>query len=255
MLLCFEVIFYPSCGSIIINNPTPEILFLVDFSVIAEKLVRVEDICASSVTVVLNCDDPKLGKVVGYYLWHRKAVDTQYSEKPTCKLFKLNTKFLLSGLAPVTRYVLKVITCDTERETGFCELQFRTGFNPDELINLNAEPVEEESSRSPATNCSTLSNPSSVEDETNHMVPRDNYLAFCGTGDKVSSANLRADTINGLDQGQTMTEREMIALSDDEYCMEIKKDSVMVMHNEVPDCRMVEKENAGNGSKMALPTK
>ncbi|KAI3446639.1 hypothetical protein Pfo_003304 [Paulownia fortunei] len=99
---------------------------------LASKLVRFEDICASSLTVILNFDDSNLGNVVGYSLWHRKADDIDYPVEPTCRLFKPNTKFLLSGLTPATQYFLKVVTIDTDREMGFCEFQFQTGSSQDE---------------------------------------------------------------------------------------------------------------------------
>ncbi|KAL1563566.1 VIN3-like protein 2 isoform X3 [Salvia divinorum] len=139
-------------------------------NVLGPELVRFADIRASSLMVILNSDDLDLGDVDGYTLWHRKANDADYPAEPTCRLFKPNTKFLLSGLASATQYVLKVIALDTDRGAGFCELRFQT---------QNEEPkskiLEVERSESPVTtNCSSLSNPSSVEDETNNTVPCSN---------------------------------------------------------------------------------
>ncbi|KAL2473749.1 VIN3-like protein 2 [Forsythia ovata] len=72
------------------------------------------------------------------------------------------------------------------------------------VANINSMNMEVEQSQSPATNCSTLSIPSSVEDETNNVMPcsnrddnrGDNYLAFCRNAGKSSSANFLNDSIN-----------------------------------------------------------
>ncbi|KAL3819556.1 hypothetical protein ACJIZ3_005461 [Penstemon smallii] len=64
---------------------------------------------------------------------------------------------------------------------------------PSECNITGASHMEIESSQSPAINISSLSNPSSVEDETNNVTGGDNYLPFCRTSDKTSSANLLGD--------------------------------------------------------------
>lgn len=113
-----------------------------------------------------------MGNVDGYTLWHRRADDADYPGEPTCRLFKPNAKFLLSGLIPATQYLLKVVALDTDREAGFRELRFQTR---DEVPKPKILEVERSESESPVTtNCSSLSNPSSIEDETNNTVPRGN---------------------------------------------------------------------------------
>ncbi|XP_057767287.1 VIN3-like protein 2 isoform X2 [Salvia miltiorrhiza] len=139
----------------------------VGCNILGPELVRFEDIRASSLMVILNSDDSDMGNIDGYTLWHRKADDADYPAEPTCRLFKPNAKFLLSGLASATQYVLKVVALDMDREAGFCELRFQTRDEAPESKILQVERSE-----SPVTtNCSTLSNPSSVEDETNNVVP------------------------------------------------------------------------------------
>lgn len=140
---------------------------------LASELVRFEDIRASSLTVILNSDYSNMGNVVGYSLWHRKADDKDYPSEPTCRLFKSNTKFLLSGLSTATEYFLKVVILDTDREMGFHEFQFRTESSQDGARNKNSEIIDLERSQSPATNCSSFSNPSSVEDETSNPMNED----------------------------------------------------------------------------------
>lgn len=89
-------------------------------------------------------------------MWHRKTEDTDYPLKPTCTLFAPSgTKFLLSGLNPSTQYVVKVVLFEGTRELGSKELSFQTS---------------DDNQKSPATNSSSLSNPSSVEDENNNIV-------------------------------------------------------------------------------------
>ncbi|PIN08610.1 hypothetical protein CDL12_18811 [Handroanthus impetiginosus] len=182
---------------------------------LASKLVRFEDVSASSLTVILNSDDSN----IGYCLWHRKADDIDYPSEPTCRLLKPNTKFLLSGLIPATQYFLKLVTLDTDREMGFCEFQFKTGNYQDEVQHPTSKSSEVERSQSQVTNCSTLSNPSSVEDETNNIMPcsnadenrGDHYRPFSGTADKTATAS---DTINCKNQSQKETNGDVISLSD-----------------------------------------
>ncbi|KAK6159080.1 hypothetical protein DH2020_006394 [Rehmannia glutinosa] len=176
-----------------------------DCNALASKLVRIEDIRSSSLTVILNYDDSNVGNVMGYMLWHRKASDIHYPSEPTCRLFAPNMKFLLSSLSPATDYFLKVIILDKDRETGFCEFQFRTGNSENEVQNPNSNSSEVERSQSPATNCSSLSNPSSVEDETNNVSP-------CGNDDEIRGDN----NTNSSDPSRKETNGDVISLLDEE---------------------------------------
>ncbi|KAL6532828.1 hypothetical protein OROGR_013788 [Orobanche gracilis] len=153
-------------------------------STLASKLVRFEDIRDSSLTVNLNYDDSNMENVVGYSLWHRKSYDVVYPPEPTCRLFKLKTSFVLSGLSPATHYFLKVAILNTDGEMGCHEFQFQTG-NPRDVVlgNMNSEV---ETSQSPTINCSSLSNPSSLEDE-------DNYNPYSGSEDKTATQNLLSE--------------------------------------------------------------
>ncbi|XP_042054726.1 VIN3-like protein 2 isoform X2 [Salvia splendens] len=165
---------------------------------LAGNMLQFQETRSSSVALILNSDDSSMGNVVGYMLWHRKAEDKDYPSEPTCRLFAPDTQLLLSNLIPATEYFLKVAVLEKEREIGSLEFQFRTESSEDEMQNLNAKSLEEERSQSPATNCSSLSNPSSVEDENNAVLPcsnedsnrRDNYLRFTRNADKLAASKL-----------------------------------------------------------------
>ncbi|KNA12230.1 hypothetical protein SOVF_127930 isoform B [Spinacia oleracea] len=130
---------------------------------IAPSIIRVESINATAVTVILGPDNSSLSeKNVGYTLWHRKVGDRKKPEQPTCTLFPPQTRFIVSGLSPATEYIFKAISFDNTKELSSSEVRLTT----------NISTLER--SQSPTTNCSTLSNPSSVEDETNNNAPCSN---------------------------------------------------------------------------------
>lgn len=124
---------------------------------ILTPVVKYENICPTSVFVILDFEDRSLAdNLLGYNytIWHRKAQNTDYPSEPTCSLLaRSSTRFLLSSLSPSTQYVLKIILCQKSREFYSREFRFQT----------SNERVER--SQSLATNSSGLSNPSSVEDE------------------------------------------------------------------------------------------
>ncbi|KAK6127083.1 hypothetical protein DH2020_039167 [Rehmannia glutinosa] len=161
---------------------------------LASKLVRFEDIRASSVTVNLSSDDSNMENVVGYSLWHRKANDIDYPTEPTCRL-----KFSSRG------------------------------------AEYKPESLEVERSQSPTTNCSSLSNPSSEEDETNNIIPcnedenrEDNYIPFNGNADKTDKSQKETNP-NG--------------------------DALLIASNkESSNDRMVEETSTDNGSDRPLHT-
>lgn len=142
---------------------------------LAGKFLQFHETRASSVTLILNSDDSNVGNVIGYMMWHRKADDKDYPSEPTFRLFAPDTKLSLSNLSPSTEYLLKVAVLGKDQEIGSREFQFRTEASEEVAQNLNSKM--EERSESPATNCSSLSNPSSVEDENN-------------TGDKTAPSNV-----------------------------------------------------------------
>ncbi|KAL7193845.1 hypothetical protein ACSBR2_025474 [Camellia fascicularis] len=150
-------------------------------NLLASNIIQIEDVCTSSVMVVFGSNDPELGNVAGYTLWYRRAENMDYPSEPS-GMFTPNTRFLLSGLSPATEYVIKVVFFDSTRVLGMCEIQVRTDSAENELPNQPNLAVERSESESPVTNCSGLSNPSSVEDETNNI---DNEIK---NTDKIASA-------------------------------------------------------------------
>ncbi|CAH2056863.1 unnamed protein product [Thlaspi arvense] len=175
------------------------------------NIILFQDVCASSLTVILGSEDPQLENILGYTLWHRKAEDIDYPAEPTCTLFKPNKTFLLSGLNPATEYVFKVVYFDSTGELGTCEVHLQTNSPINE-----APPAKElvvERSESPGSNYSSLSNPSSVEDENNNIAScskknengEDNGHSYCKSIEKFVPANLSneapGDSVSLLEVG------------------------------------------------------
>ncbi|XP_042004604.1 VIN3-like protein 2 [Salvia splendens] len=196
------------------------------------ELVRFEDIRASSIMVILNSDDSDMGGINGYTLWHRKADDKDYPAEPTCRLFKPNTKFLLSGLASATQYILKVVALDRDREPGFCELRFQT-----QDMMPKSKILEVERSESPVnTNCSSLSSPSSVEDETNNTVPSSNI----SDQSQRETTALAGDIISLLDEDCSRAKTSCSLPESDTLMKNSNKGSL--------DAQMAEDTSTDNGS-------
>ncbi|GFZ08682.1 fibronectin type III domain-containing protein [Actinidia rufa] len=172
-----------------------------------QNVIQFVDVCTSSAMMILGSKDPPLGSGMGYTLWHRKAEDMDYPAEPTCTLFTPNTRFLLSGLCPATEYFVKVFCFNSTRNIGKCEAQFRSGADDDVT---NSKNLAVERNESPATNSSSLSNPSSVEDETNNENGKreEPILAYCNNIDteKFASANVSNNVVDcaGTSQGGTL---------------------------------------------------
>lgn len=128
--------------------------------------IRFEDVSTSSVTVIISYEDLHVGKMSGYTLWHRRVDEVDYQAEPTCTLFEPNARFSLSGLSPATPYIFKVVYFDDSKKLRTFEVQMQTCSNE----VPNPKDMEAERTLSPTANCSSLSNPSSVEDESNHNV-------------------------------------------------------------------------------------
>ncbi|CAA2991714.1 VIN3 2 [Olea europaea subsp. europaea] len=229
-----------------------------DHDMLAAQLIRLEDVDVSSLMVILNCADSNLGNVTGYTLWYRKADDADYPAEPTFRLFTPNSRYLLSGLTPDTHYLLKVVPHGSNGDVGMCEVRFQTSSSPNKFSDVNSKSLEVDRSQSPATNCSSLSNPSSVEDETNNVVPcsngddnrEGNYLGYCRNVDKTASINLLNDTNNCSDERQKETTRNAVPLLDEEH----NADDVNIKNKDSSDGQMVKKTSPDNGSNNPRPT-
>ncbi|XP_061361490.1 VIN3-like protein 2 [Gastrolobium bilobum] len=175
-------------------NPT-----IQDAHLLAPNIVRFENVTATTLTVILGSEDRSGENIAGYTLWHRKADDADYPVDPTCTMLLPSRRFSIRGLIPATEYSFKVVSNDS-RELGMCEVQFSTEHGEDEVPNCSAT----ERSQSPVTNCSSLSNPSSVEDETNNSNPysdqtdnrADNYHSYHKDSNQLASGNLSNGAIN-----------------------------------------------------------
>lgn len=171
--------------------------------------------------MVLGTEDVSSGKTVGYRLWHRKTCDTDYPIEPTCILSRPNLTFVVHGLTPSSEYYFKAISFDETGDLGMCEVQVSTASaradDPGCLVI--------ERSQSPVTNFSELSNPSSVEDETNNVMPysdqtdsrTENYLSYCKDTNKIIAANLSKDAINCTNTGGRGPATDSVSLLDEEH--------------------------------------
>lgn len=225
---------------------------------LGSKLICFEDIGASSLKVVLTSDCLNVGNFISYMLWHRKADDGAYPQKPTCRLLP-NTKFFLSGLTPATEYVLKVVTLDKDREVSYREFQFRTVNSEDELRRVNLNSTEVERSQSPATNCSSLSNPSSVDDEANTVMPSStendkrreyHHLPFNGNGTQSAPAGLPGNNKNSFNPCQEITMLHEVSL-EEEHCIRkvncIQNGDATFRNKDMPNGRMIEETTNHHG--------
>lgn len=189
-----------------------------DSNMISPNIVRFVDVHATSVTVILDSEDSSPEDIVGYTLWHRKARDMEYPAEPTCKFIAPNTRFVVTGMTPATKYSFKVVSLNSARDFGMCEVCLSTGSADDEALNSFIT----ERSQSPATNYSSLSNPSSVEDETNNITPYSDQCSNLNYGkdnDKFISTKLCGDALNSTDVGGEGTAAEVVSLLDVEHPM------------------------------------
>lgn len=225
-------------------------------------MIKFEDIQTTSLTVVLHSENLSSEKNVLYTVWHCKADDINYPKEPTCKLFGPNIRFVVRGLTPATEYCFKVVSFDGAKELGTCEVRFSTS-NGDELSNC----LVLERSQSPATNCSSLSNPSSVEDETNNVVlsgdqadnRTDNYLSYCKDTEKIVSASLSngAITCNSIGEGGNLGEQ--VSLLDGDRAMGLvgsmsNSDVVEPDNKPSSEGQIVEDISTDNGSNSPVRT-
>ncbi|KAI4335411.1 hypothetical protein L6164_014056 [Bauhinia variegata] len=252
--LLSERIFHPS------SNPT-----IQETNLVASIMVRFEDVAATSVTVILGSEDPSGEGIIGYTLWHRKAHDIDYPVEPTCTLLLPNKRFSIRGLIPSTKYSFKVVSFSDSRELGMREVHFSTEHGEDEVPNCSAT----ERSQSPVTNCSSLSNPSSVEDETNNSNPysdqtnnrAESYLAYNKNTDKHASGNLSHDAIDSsnIGGGVLRLPADADSLSDKQHTIGISSSlpSSIVLNLEnkqLPDEQVIEDISTDDGMNSAVQT-
>ncbi|XP_068332610.1 VIN3-like protein 2 [Pyrus communis] len=234
-----------------------------DPSFIAPDMVRFEDVHATSLTVVLSSEYPPSEILVGYKLWHRKADDMNYPTEPTATLlFAPKTRFVVTGLTPATEYCFKVTSFNDSRHLGMCEVWSSTSTAGDEVPNCSVT----QRSQSPVTNYSSLSNPSSVEDETNNITAygdqadnrADNYITFCKDTDNTVFADLSNDVVNAnsMDRGPAA---DVISMLDEEHTNGMvgsisKSDVIELERKQSPDCQIVEDISTDNGSNSPART-
>lgn len=230
---------------------------------IAPDMVKFEDVHATSLTMILGYVDSLSEKNVVCTLWHCKARDLNYPKEPTCTLYPPNTRFFVTGLAPATEYSFKVVLFDATTELSTCEVRFSTSTGGEEVHNSSVM----DRSQSPATNCSSLSNPSSVEDETNNINPfsdqaenrADNYLSYCKDSGNIVSTKLSNDAIDCNDTGEEGTPADTISLLDEEHGMRMigsisNSDVLKLDSKQSPDDQIIEDTSTDDGSNTPVRT-
>lgn len=225
----------------------------------ASSMVRFEDVRSTSVTVIFGSKEPSEAGILGYTLWHRKAQDREYPVKSTCTLFAPNTRFVVTGLTPATGYCFKIVCFNGTTELGKCEAQIASACSGDEVQDC----LEIVRSQSPATNCSSFSNPSSVEDETNNISSdqndgrSDNSISCCKGADKSVSMNLcngGTDCIILCEDGNLP---DAVSLPREEHVTGLAdkgSDAEKLEKRHVPEDHMTDEISTDNGSDAPVQT-
>ncbi|XVE79984.1 hypothetical protein DITRI_Ditri14bG0101800 [Diplodiscus trichospermus] len=232
-------------------------------SSISPAIVCFEDVHPTSLSVIVQSEEPLPGSIIGYTLWHRKVHDKDYPVKSTCTLFVPNTRFVVTGLTPATEYHFKIVSFNGTRQFGPWEVQISTACNGDEVPSC----LMIERSQSPATNCSSLSNPSSVEDETNNITPysdqnddrADNYVTYCKDTDKIVSTNLSKGAINSTALGEDGIPANAVPVLGEECAMEMigpmpDSDALDVEKKHMSEDPITEETSTDNGSDAPVQT-
>lgn len=217
-------------------------------TLIVPDMVRFENISTTSLTVMLCCEDYSPDDSLHYTLWHRKSYDVQYPEEATCTLAP-NMRFIVSGLNTDTEYTFKVAAFYGTSQAGTCEVRASTIAAADEASDHSVA----ERSQSPATNCSSLSNPSSVEDESNNISTCDTkidgqlmkHLSYGKDSEKLVPDSAVDGT--GLRQEVCLNE---VSLLEENHDMRITGSlpHILIDKNKHPqEDRMIEAMNVDNG--------
>lgn len=232
---------------------------IADASLVAPS-IRFEDVCSTSLTVILGSEDSLTDNEISYKLWHRKSNDLEYPVEPICTMLAPNGRFTFSELTPSTEYVFKVVSFQETEELGMGEVQFSTSSCESAIPKSSVA----ERSQSPATNCSSLSNPSSVEDETNNCTPchdqngnrEDNYPGYRKGIDKVVTTNLSNEATNCTGTEQEGNPADSVFVSDDERDVRVAVSMPKVVKPDKPllECQIMEEMSADKESNTPVRT-
>ncbi|KAK9097378.1 hypothetical protein Sjap_022875 [Stephania japonica] len=147
-----------SRGLLNLNNPQIE-----DCTFSSPGVIKFENASPTSVMVVLAYGNSLPEARLEYHLWHREANVAEYPVKPTRTFHAPDARCLLSGLKAATEYLVKVVSLHGTKELEKWELKFST------CSNIVESPTSEVG-HSPATNSSSVSNPSDGEETTHNAV-------------------------------------------------------------------------------------
>ncbi|KAE8713810.1 Vernalization5/VIN3-like, putative isoform 2 [Hibiscus syriacus] len=246
-----------------ISNSSPDLSLPAGPSSKSPAVVRFEDVQPTSLTVIVGSEETFPDGIIGYTLWHRKVHDRDYPVKSTCTLFVPNRRYIVTGLTPATEYYFKIVSFDGKREFGPWEVPISTASSGDEVPSC---PVMGRS-QSPATNCSSLSNPSSVEDETNNNTPHsdqnddraDNYVTYCKDTEKIIPTNLSEGATNRTVLGEDGIPADEVSLLGADHAMEIvgpmpDSDVLDVEKKQTSEDPINEETSTDNGSDAPVQT-
>lgn len=216
-------------------------------------LIRFENVSASSLTVNLGSEGPSRENGMGYTLWHRMVDETDYPAEPTCILFAPNTRFSVSGLNPATEYLFKVVSFNSTRELGRREVRFQTCSDDNDKATHPKKSLKLERSHSPVTNYSSLSNPSSVEDENNNDNENEkgkSIIAYCKKNEDIISGDLSNEAVGGIGTVQCGTRGDSVSMMDEEPNMGTvpNGDADLENNEDSPEGQTVEETSTENDS-------
>ncbi|KAK9097868.1 hypothetical protein Syun_024913 [Stephania yunnanensis] len=210
-----------------LNNPQTE-----DCSFSSPSVIKFENASPTSVMVVLAYENSFTDSHVEYHLWHREANIAEYPTKPTFTFRAPDARCLLSGLKAATEYLVKVVSLYGSKELEKWELKFSTS------RNVVESPVSEVG-HSPATNSSSVSNPSDGEETTHNAI-------------SVGQEGTQGYSVSALEEEERVSGGEFPSNSIRQ--LESPKDFVVVSAaKQAPDMKpensptLIEKLNSDNG--------
>ncbi|KAE8712668.1 hypothetical protein F3Y22_tig00110239pilonHSYRG00354 [Hibiscus syriacus] len=82
---------------------------------ISPAIVRFEEVSQTSVTMIVNSEEPLRNSSIAYNLWHWKTCNWDYPVESTCTMFVSNTRFVVMGLTPAMKSLIKIVLFNYHR--------------------------------------------------------------------------------------------------------------------------------------------
>ncbi|CAL4971405.1 unnamed protein product [Urochloa decumbens] len=138
---------------------------------VSPNFIKFEVITQTSVAVFLDLDQcPKLAQeATSFNLWHRVAVTESYLLNPTGIILAPSKKLAVTGLAPATCYIFKVVAFKNSVELGSWEVRMKTSCQKEDPRGSVAGGAGlEQNNGSPKANSDGQSDPSSEGVDSNN---------------------------------------------------------------------------------------